>query len=65
MNRQIFYYHTDDSASIHRGQRKRSHERLTLGSRVRLANFINKMSQAGRVELRLSLVGWAAFEVTK
>ena len=65
MNRKIFYFHTDDSVSIHRGERRRNHERLTLSSRVRLTNCINQMSQAGKVELRLSLVGWAAFEVAK
>ena len=63
MNRKIFYFHTDDSVSIHRGERRRSHERLTLSSRIRLANCVNSMVEAGRVKVRLSLVGWAAFEV--
>lgn len=65
MNRQIFYFHTDDSCSIHRGERRRSHERMTLSSQTRLTNCVNKMVEGGRVKVRLSLVGWAAFEVER
>ena len=62
MSKQIYYFHTDGSCSIHRGLRRRNYERMTLSSRVRLTNCVNQMSQAGRVQVRLSLVGWAAFE---
>ena len=64
MNRQIYYYHADRSVSFHRGGRNWGYERVTTSSRLRLVETVNKLAEAGRVEIRLSLSGWAVFEVS-